>query len=107
MMMKEYARKKKKIYAVICDVFLSLFCVYITRVCFKCDLRVYDDDDDDDDDSGTSNSPCSYRQPTGNGQSFARRYCKHSERLCSCAICTASEFHGALAVSRKYFKQSK
>ena len=82
-------------------------CVCITRVCFKCDLRVYDDDDDDNDDSGTSNSPCSYRQPTGNGQSFARRYCKHSWRLRSCALRTALRSHGALAVSCKYFNQAK
>ena len=31
-----------------------------------------------DSDSITCNSPCSYRQPSGNGQSLSRRYCKHS-----------------------------
>ena len=31
-----------------------------------------------DSDSITRNSPCSYRQPSGKGQSLSRRYCKHS-----------------------------
>ena len=53
------------------------------------------------------NSPSSYCQPLGNGQSLSRRYCKHSVWLFLCAVRTASEFQGALAVSRKYFKQSK
>ena len=53
------------------------------------------------------NSPRSYRQPDGNGQLLSRRYCKHSVCLFSCASRTARESHGALAVSCKYFKQSK
>jgi hypothetical protein len=51
--------------------------------------------------------PCSYRQPRGNGQFLSRRYRKHSRRLYLCAYRTAQLSHGALAVSRKYFKQSK
>ena len=35
------------------------------------------------------NSPCSYRQPNGNGQLLSRRYCKHSVWLFSCACRTA------------------
>ena len=35
------------------------------------------------------------------------RYCTHSGWSFSCATRTASLFQGALAVSRKYFKQSK
>ena len=58
---------------------------------------------DSDSDSGTCNSPCSYRQLGGRGQLLSRRYCKHS----GCACRTAEEFQGALAVSCKYFKQSK
>ena len=53
------------------------------------------------------NVPSSYRQPGGRGQSFSRRYCTHSVWLFSCAQRTAQWFHGALAVSCKYFKQSK
>ena len=53
------------------------------------------------------NSPSSYRQPSGKGQSLSRRYCKHSEWLFSSAYRTARKFHGALAVSCKNFKQSK
>ena len=60
-----------------------------------------------DDDQDVCNSPCSYRQPSGNGQSLSRRYCRHSGWLFSCATRMAQEFQGALAVSRKYFKQSK
>ena len=53
------------------------------------------------------NLPRSYRQPGGNGQLLSRRYCTHSGWLFRCAPRTASEFQGALAVSCKYFKQSK
>ena len=53
------------------------------------------------------NAPCSYRQPGGRGQLLSRRYCKHSVWLFQCAPCTDAESHGALAVSCKYFKQSK
>ena len=53
------------------------------------------------------NLPRSYRQPGGNGQLLSRRYCTHSGWLFRCATRTASEFQGALAVSCKYFKQSK
>jgi len=101
------------------------------RSCGSLCLCVYDSDSDSDSDYDISdsvshsdsdsashsdsnsdvsieyNSPSSYRQPLGNGQSLSRRYCTHSERLFSCANCTAREFHGALAVSRKYLKQSK
>ena len=42
-----------------------------------------------DSDSITRNSPCSYRQPSGKGQSLSRRYCKQSGCLFSCALCTA------------------
>ena len=55
----------------------------------------------------TCNSPSSYRQPGGRGQLLSRRYCTHSGWLFLCASRTASEFQGALAVSCKYFKQSK
>ena len=37
-------------------------------------------------DSGTRNSPCSYRQPDGNGQFLSRRYRKHSVWLFSCLV---------------------
>ena len=37
-------------------------------------------------DSGTRNSPCSYRQPDGNGQLVSRRCCKHSVWLFSCLV---------------------
>jgi hypothetical protein len=35
------------------------------------------------------NTPSSYRQPSGNGQFFSRRYCTHSVWLFSCASSTA------------------
>ena len=38
----------------------------------------------------TRNTPCSYRQPSGNGQLLSRRYCKHSVWLFSCASRTAN-----------------
>jgi hypothetical protein len=60
-----------------------------------------------DSDSITCKSPRSYRQPSGKGQSLSRRYCTHSVWLFLCAWYTLQSFHGALAVSRKYFKQSK
>ena len=65
---------------------------------------VYDDLDDDYD---VCSSPCSYRQPVGRGQLLSRRYCTHSGWLFSCAYVYASSSQGALAVSCKYFKQSK
>jgi hypothetical protein len=39
--------------------------------------------------SESYNVPPSYRQPSGNGQSLSRRYCKQSGCLFSCATCTA------------------
>ncbi|CAL6305154.1 unnamed protein product [Bathycoccus prasinos] len=57
--------------------------------------------------SGTWSSPFAYDQPSGRGQSLSRRYCTHSVWFSSCATRTASSSHGALAVSCKYFKQSK
>jgi hypothetical protein len=71
-----------------------------------------DDDDDDDDDTDTDDyaarsCPSSYDQSSGNGQSLSRRYCTQWVWLNRCAFFTDREFHGALAVSRKYFKQSK
>jgi hypothetical protein len=77
---------------------LSL-CVFVCVIkSFACVfMRVYE----------LCNLPRSYRQPNGNGQLLSRRYCKHSVCLFSCAIRTASESHGHLAVSCKYFKQSK
>ena len=57
--------------------------------------------------SGTRNSPRSYRQSHGRGQLLSRRYCTHSVWLFLCASRTASSSQGALAVSCKYFKQSK
>ena len=51
--------------------------------------------------------PSSYRQPDGKGQLLSRRYCKHSVWFFTCASRTAQKFQGALAVSCKYFKQSK
>ena len=53
------------------------------------------------------NFPRSYRQPGGNGQLLSKRYCTHSKCLFSRATRTARKFQGALAVSCKYFKQSK
>ena len=53
------------------------------------------------------NTPSSYRQPGGRGQLLSRRYCTHSVWFFLCAYRTALLFHGALAVSCKYFKQSK
>ena len=54
--------------------------------------------DDLDDDYDVCSSPCSYRQPDGNGQLLSRRYCRHSAWLFTWANRTAREFHGALAV---------
>jgi len=54
--------------------------------------------------------PSSYRQldgKDGRGQLLSRRYCKHSGRFLWCATRTAWLSQGALAVSCKYFKQSK
>jgi len=74
----------------------------ITRVRFKIVfVYVYGDG------NYVYNLPCSYRQPSGKGQLLSRRYCKHSEWFFSSANRTAQESHGALAVSCKYFKQSK
>jgi hypothetical protein len=73
-----------------------------------------DDDDDDDDDDDTDDDyyaarscPSSYDQSSGNGQSLSRRYCTHSVWLFSCAPSRAYSSQGVLAVSCKYFKQSK
>ena len=63
--------------------------------------------DDDYDDYDVCKVPSSYRQLGGRGQLLSRRYCTHSGRLFSCEQRTAISFQGALAVSRKYFKQSK
>ena len=83
--------------------FVSLFLSLSPSLSFCYYIKFYSDSD-----SVTScNSPFSYRQPYGNGQLLSRRYCRHSGWLFSCALRTASEFQGALAVSRKYFKQSK
>jgi len=89
---------KKKIPLSLC--FVSLFIVVLQerRVYTSRAILFY---------SGTRSSPPSYRQPRGRGQLLSRRYCKHSVCLFSCAIRTASESQGALAVSCKYFKQSK
>ena len=76
-------------------------------VCDHDNDDVDDDDDDDDDDSGARSSPSSIDQPSGKGQSLSRRYCKHSGWSFSCANRTAYLSQGALAVSCKYFKQSK
>ena len=57
--------------------------------------------------SESYNVPPSYRQPGGRGQLLSRRYCTQSGWLFSCALSTATWSQGALAVSRKYFKQSK
>jgi len=57
--------------------------------------------------SGRCNPPCSsIRQLSGIGQLLSRQYCTHSGWLL-CAKHTTQELHGALAVSCKYFKQSK
>ena len=83
--------------------FVSLFLSLSPSLSFCYYIKFYSDSD-----SATScNSPFSYRQPYGNGQLLSRRYCRHSGWLFSCALRTAQESHGALAVSRKYFKQSK
>ena len=82
----------------------SVFCVRFMRgACYY--IKFYSDSDSDS--ATICNSPSSYRQPSGNGQLLSRRYCKHSVWLFLCAFRTAQEFQGALAVSRKYFKQSK
>ena len=62
---------------------------------------------DDSEWPGTWSSPSLYDQPGGRGQLLSRRYFKHSVWLLLCAYITASSSHGALAVSCKYFKQSK
>ena len=79
---------------------------YAVSLCVCVITRSYSSDSDSDSDS-EYNSPSSYRQPNGNGQLLSRRYCTHSVWLFSCASRTAREFQGALAVSCKYFKQSK
>ena len=79
-------------------IILLIFCVVVIlslSLCIR--ARVYD----------VRNVPSSYRQPNGNGQLLSRRYCTHSGWLFSRASRTASPSHGALAVSCKYFKQSK
>ena len=89
------------------------FCSHFLVHEFLSRLFIYDDDDDDDDDDDGDDSycacstPCSYRQPGGRGQLLPRRYCTQSGCLFSCANRTARESQGALAVSCKYFKQSK
>ena len=73
----------------------SYFSLSLSLLCIR--ARVYD----------VRNAPSSYRQPCGRRQSLSRRYCEHSVWFFSCASRTAPEFQGALAVSCKYFKQSK
>ena len=84
--------------------FFSVLCVLCVSLSFFLSLciraRVYNV-------RNVRNTPPSYRQNNGNGQLLSRRYCKHSGRLYSCAKYTAIRSQGALAVSRKYFKQSK
>ena len=59
----------------------------------RCACYVDDDSesesDSESDECNGYNSPRSYRQPSGNGQSLSRRYCKHSGWLFSCANRTA------------------
>ena len=82
--------------------FVSLFLSLSPSLSFCYYIKFYSDSD-----SATScNSPFSYRQPYGNGQLLSRRYCRHSGWLFSCAKYTAIRSQGALAFSRKYFKQS-
>ena len=70
--------------------------------------RSYSSDSDSDSDSEYNiYSPSSYSQPNGNGQSLTRRYCTQSGWSFLCAWYTLHSSHGALAVSCKYFKQSK
>ena len=84
--------------------FVSLFLSLSPSLSFCYYVKFYSDSHSD---SPICNSPSSYRQPSGNGQLLSRRYCRHSGWLFLCASKTAQESHGALAVSRKYFKQSK
>ena len=88
------------------------FCSHFLVHEFLSRLFIYDDDDDDDDDDGddsycSCSTPCSYRQLNGRGQLLSRRYCTQSGCLFLCAQKTAFSCKGALAVSCKYFKQSK
>ena len=66
---------------------VSLCCCNKTKIHPR--TNDYSDSDsvsDSDSDSGTRNSPCSYRQPDGNGQFLSRRYRKHSVWLFSCLV---------------------
>ena len=83
--------------------FVSLFLSLSPSLSFCYYIKFYSDSDS----ATTCNSPFSYRQPYGNGQLLSRRYCRHSGWLFSCALRTAQESQGHLAVSCKYFKQSK
>ena len=66
---------------------VSLCCCNKTKIHPR--TNEYSDSDSVSDsvsDSGTRNSPCSYRQPDGNGQLVSRRCCKHSVWLFSCLV---------------------
>jgi len=92
--------------SIIVRVFLSqrLFLSLSFSLSFCYYVKFYSDSHSD---STICNSPPSYRQPSGNGQLLSRRYCTHSVWSFLCAYRTARESQGALAVSCKYFKQSK
>ena len=86
--------------------------MFRVRVSVFKEVRYVDDDSESDSDSESDeyngyNSPRSYRQPSGNGQSLSRRYCKQSGWLYRWADHTAAPFQGALTSSCKYFKQFK
>ena len=70
---------------------MSLFIIVQGRGGFRTRaiILIYQMESVSDSDSGTCNSPSSYRQPSGRGQSLSRRYCKHSVWLYLCAFRTA------------------
>ena len=99
---EEEKRRRQNFKSIFLGASLSLheFCISLSVSLSLCECMFYHYE-------GVCKVPCSYRQWSGRGQLLSRRYCTHSGWLFSCASVYVQSSQGALAVSCKYFKQSK
>ena len=98
---RENGRKRSSLTTSISSFLHYKLCVCARKFCVSehaFTIRLYD----------VRNVPSSYRQPGGRGQLLSRRYRTHSGwSFGKFPKANAPLLQGALAVSRKYFKQSK